>query len=289
MKIIEQWNDGASAEGFVKFAVRALQTPAIGFTDKQAEILAKIIEAFVDEADKWQKDCMDAPSSSLGRARAKLDELFRDIPEDDSLVAQFKRRLFGDVRSFSEKIRKFLPKEEFPEVDNLFPVDADGASPSDGGGCDDAADGGGCDDAADVVDFATAEQMVDLGVFADELEKSLAALAEEEKTDGSSQNPTQTETVPACVRAGLETDLLSPEETLFKKLVALELLVETCTDVENAIDADRAKANAPLVAIGAARGAFKFVEEQKTRFRWVRLRALRAMVSAVKDEGGSSK
>lgn len=280
MKIIEQWNDRASAEGFVRFAVRVLQTPATGFTDKQAEVLAKIVEAFVDEADKWQRDCMDAPSSSLDKARAKLDELFRNMPEDDSFVAQFKRRLFGDVRSFSKKIHKFLPKEEFPEVDNLFPVDADGASPL---------DGNGCNDAAEVVDFATAEQMIDTGVFADELERWLAASADEEKTGGPSQDSTPTETVPACVRAGLVTDLLSPEETLFKKLVALELLVEACTDVDNADVANRAKANAPLVAIGAARGAFKFVEEQKTKFRVVRLQALRAMVSAAKDEGELSR
>lgn len=270
MGLYEAWDNCANKNTFQVFAVGLLMSDC-GFTKEQASlIIDDIITTFVDDADALQREmAMDRKPDIV--LRQKIDELLYDEEGDKiPLIAGMKQKLFGAPRAgLSNRLASFLDKEDAEEAVRLF-----GENESTGAKTDDESRES-CDSLL-TINSANLDVKLSLG------ETARTVLTEFERSIGD-EGRLFLDNCPRCFSSALMTDLLSGEENLLKKLVALDCFVKAMR-MPGFDDEKGGRVNprevAPVVAVETCRLAYREVVSAKTAYKQSQLLALTALVNA---------
>lgn len=235
--IFDAWKKagtGAAKPDFTPFAVKMLEERCL-CVPAEANVLAEVVNQFVDEAEKLHKKCL-AANDPRAAVRRELEQLLNG-ERDNELIARVRRETFGSGAEVIDKLRQVFSdeKEEEEKIDRRFGGD-EGESKTE-------------PDTKTVMEMDSAEAVLAEGFAAQWALK---------------QEPTE------CLRQDLRPlELLSAEETLAKKVLALDGIVKWLTQNPGA----RRKQVVAAVAIKAARGAYRGIVEVRTQQRILELQA----------------
>jgi len=253
MNLYEEYDKAVKDGGNIKEFVSDVFS-AKSFTKEQSDALVNIIFSYVDEADSKLSDAMKKsnPLSAAGecmeRELHKAKEAINGNSAEGHTVKQFWQSVVSLVWKKHSVLLEDVIKDKIPDgIKNLFDRQLEYDTDPE-------------DEIADYLkDVTSSDIVLEYGQLGE-------CLLEYE---GKKDNPVASD----IILKAIESDILSGEENIFKKLVAADLFLKELEE-----NNDNVRKDAPFAALACAKNAFNGVNSAKS---FVKIHMLKTFINSL--------